>query len=151
MEMENHMQQMTERLLARQEQAAARQEEAAAQAASSLKQFEEEMKAAQAEMEARTEASQERMDAAMHSMRFGIERTVQQHMEALLEGLRSCGIGGNYLQGSVGGLSREVDDQSRTNGGRGGYLRGKSGQNECHGRGSCSRRNEGRTGAAGTP
>jgi hypothetical protein len=62
------------------------------------------MKAGQAEMEARAEARQdkadakmearlERMETAMDSMRSDIERTVQWHIEAPLEGLRSCGKG----------------------------------------------------------
>jgi hypothetical protein len=49
------------------------------------------MKTTEAEMEARAETRQGRMEAAMHYMRSDIERTVQQHMENCLEGLRSCG------------------------------------------------------------
>jgi hypothetical protein len=64
-----------------------------AQAAVHQEKTNAEMKAGQAEMEAKTEVRLERMEAAMHSIRSDIERTVQQHMEALLEGLRSCGNG----------------------------------------------------------
>jgi hypothetical protein len=72
-EMEGSLQQIMEHLLANQEKTNA------------------EKKVGEAEMETKIGARLERMEAAMHFVRSDIERTVQQHTEALLEGLRSCG------------------------------------------------------------
>jgi hypothetical protein len=67
----------------------ARQKETAAQRAASLKKFEEKMKAAQAEMEAMAEARQDKSDAETSHEQF--HQGIKCHMEALLEGLKSCG------------------------------------------------------------
>jgi hypothetical protein len=56
-----------------------------------LNQFKEEIKARQNKAAAQADVRLERMEAAMHSIRSDIERTVQQQMGALLEGLKPCG------------------------------------------------------------
>jgi hypothetical protein len=73
MEMEGRMQQMLERLFARQtEKMKARQEKA------------------DAEVQARQDKADGKAEAAINSVRSDEERSLHQHMEALLEELRSC-------------------------------------------------------------